>query len=66
MPTISENLQTEISFRVGSASTPLLGKMMKEAFELPCEATRMGIDDNQDSRSVLGQSKRHTSHSKSQ
>jgi hypothetical protein len=39
---------------------------MKEAFEVPCEATRMGIDDNQDSRSVLGQSKRHTSRPKSQ
>jgi hypothetical protein len=39
---------------------------MKEAFEVPCEATRMGIDDNQYSRSALGQSKRHTSRPKSQ
>jgi hypothetical protein len=61
VPTISENLQIEPNFRVGSASTPLLDKRMKEMFEIPCDATRTRIDDNQYSRSALGQSKRHTS-----
>jgi hypothetical protein len=35
-------------------------KRMKEAFEIPCDATTTGIVDNQESRSALGQSKRHT------
>jgi hypothetical protein len=47
VPTISEILQTEISFDVEPALTPLLSKKMKEAFEVTCETTRTRIDDNQ-------------------
>jgi hypothetical protein len=60
VPTISENLQTETSSRVGSALMTTARKRMKEAFEVTCETTRIEVDDNQDSRSALGRSNGHT------
>jgi hypothetical protein len=43
-----------------------LAKRIKEAFEVTYETTRTRIDNNQDSRSALGQSNGHASRLKSQ
>jgi hypothetical protein len=51
----------------GQHKHPLLGeKDERQLHEVTCETTSTIIDVNQDSRSVLGQSKGHTSHLKSQ
>jgi hypothetical protein len=67
MPTIDENFADENTLQYGvSFDNHCLVKQMKDTFEVTCETTRTRIDDNQDSRSVLGQSKGHTSRLKSQ
>jgi hypothetical protein len=49
-----------------SIDTTARQRRMKWAFEVTCGTTGTRIDDNQDSRSALDQSKGHTSHLKSQ
>jgi hypothetical protein len=67
MPTIDEDLQTETSFSVGSALTPVLGNKDERRVDIvTCETTRTRVDDNQDTRSTLGQCIGHTSHLKPQ
>jgi hypothetical protein len=67
VPTISENLQTETSFRVGSASTPLLGKKDEGSVSMPLAKPQgQGSKITKTSRCALGQSNRHTNHLKSQ
>jgi hypothetical protein len=57
MPTIGRELADNPSFSVGQYWQPLLGeKDEQRVYGVTCETTRTRIDDNQGSRSVLGQS----------
>jgi hypothetical protein len=67
-PTIGHEHADETSFGVGSTLTTTSGRKKDERWvnEVTCETTKTKIDDNQDSRSALAWSKRHTRNLKPQ
>jgi hypothetical protein len=50
VPSVSENLQSETNFSVGSALMTYSTKRMKEVFKVTCETKIAMIYDNQESK----------------